>query len=384
MRLPSILNVVCAVAGVLSGCVVHPEPPPGAVIAGVRDLGPLQFDDSVRCRDGGYSGGWRGASFWLFGDTVTTRPGTDGSNWRSNTVSVLTNPQGAPGKWHFRDYTDDSGVSREVLPLLPDEAAYNRRHFSQQLPEKQRSRYATWPGPLIAAPDDSRAWVFYTLLRCGSDGPWDFHALGMSVACWNDPAQPPERPPLLFPAGDIQLGHGALAVDGMLYAYGCRQEGFSWPMLLGRVPFDRAADRGAWTFFCGNGEWSEDASRAVPVMDAAPILSVHYNRHLACYLAIYSLPLQNRLALRTAPAPEGPWSAPLVIAETLKPEADTDAPWSYAGCGHGELARENGRIEFVSYYRTTGFFLGEIRLLELTLERPGAPVTAPGASQNRP
>ena len=344
----------------------------------------MHFDESVRCRDGGYSGGWRGQSFWLFGDTVTTRPGTDGSNWRSNTISILTNPKSAPESWCFRDYTDDSGVSREVLPLLPEEAAYNHQHFSPQLPEKQRSRYSTWPGPLVAAPDDSRAWIFYTLLRCGSNGPWDFHPLGMSIASWQDPDQPPERPPLLFPAGDIQLGHGALAVDGMLYAYGCRQEGFSWPILLGRAPFDRADKREVWTFFCGNGTWSQDASRAVPVMEAAPILSVHYNRYLGCYLAIYSLQMQNRLALRTAPAPEGPWSAPLVFAETLKPETESGVTWSYAGCGHGELARDNGRIEYVSYYRTTGFFLGEIRLLELTLERPDALVTAPDASQNRP
>jgi hypothetical protein len=42
-------------------------------------------------------------------------------------------------------------------------------------------------------------------------------------------------------------------------------------------------------------------------------LSVTYNDHLRAYLAVYGEKFSNDVVLRTAPAPEGPWSPPVRV-----------------------------------------------------------------------
>ena len=67
-----------------------------------------------------------------------------------------------------------------------------------------------------------------------------------------------------------------------------------------RVRFEDALRREAWQFFAGNARWSTDWKDALPVMNAAPILTVHWNGYLGKYLAVYSTPLENSISIRTA------------------------------------------------------------------------------------
>ena len=367
-------GIFCIIGLLAAGCNSVPPwrdngTPASARVVSVRDLGPLQFDPAIRCRDGGYSGGWQGQSIWWFGDTVTAKPGPDGFCWRSNTACRILDPASTSGgKWQFREYKDATGLPDEMLPFTPEEAAYNREHFNSSVSEKQRSRWALWPGPLVAAPSGDYAVVFFSRVKCGPNGAWDFHGDGNSLLLWKNIEQKPERGPLLFPAGDILLGNAAVGEGKMLYAYGCEPQGLSWPVKVGRVPFDRAADRAAWEFYAGEGRWTADARQATPVLEGAPMLSVHWSPFLHCYLAAYSIPLANKIAIRTASRPEGPWSSPLIAADCLPPLTGGNAG-SYSGVGHPELAGEGGRVEYLTYYRETGSFQGEIRLLEVTFDR---------------
>jgi hypothetical protein len=68
--------------------------------------------------------------------------------------------------------------------------------------------------------------------------------------------------------------------------------------------------------------------------------------------------------MRTAEAPEGPWSA----GRELFQAEPADEGFVYCGLGHAELQREDGRYEYVSYYRGTGDWTGEIRLVEVEVE----------------
>jgi hypothetical protein len=72
--------------------------------------------------------------------------------------------------------------------------------------------------------------------------------------------------------------------------------------------------------------------------------------------------------MRTSPALTGPWSAPMEAFETLAP--GEDGHFSYSGLGHAEFAREGGRYEYVSYYRSTEPWHGEIRLVEVRVDAP--------------
>jgi hypothetical protein len=332
-------------------------------IEAARELGVLALDPSVHARDGGYSARLGALSVWVFGDSVLARAGADGSRWRSSTVAWTSDLDARDGLTGLADPLDAAGAPGEFLPFTLAEADYNARHFAPRVPERERSRWALWPGPLVVEPS-GRALVFFAKLACGA-GAWDFRSVGHGLAPWRGPGHAVERPAeLLFPEGDAVLGQGAVLHGGWLYAYGCRTAGLRWPCIVARAPAGAALERAAWRFWNGR-DWVAAAADAAPVLDAAPMLSVHWNAHLRLWLAAYSVPLVNRLALRTAPAPEGPWSEAVITHECV-PAAAPDA-WDYAGLAHAELAAEGGRVEFLSYYRPTGPLSGEMRLVEVRL-----------------
>jgi hypothetical protein len=101
-------------------------------------------------------------------------------------------------------------------------------------------------------------------------------------------------------------------------------------------------------------------------MDTAPALSVHWNEYLGKYLAVYSNQLVSKISIRTAERPEGPWSDSQVVVECVAPT--NGKIWSYSGLAHPEFARDNGRVEYLTYYRETGSFTGEMRLVEVSFK----------------
>jgi len=354
-----------------------PSSAPPAVDVLVEEIGPLRFVASVRGRDGGYSAGWQGRSVWTFGDTALETEAEDGSRWRTSTWCFTRDLDAGDGLSGLTEPLDARGAPGEFLPFTESERAYNAEHDREELGDA-RTRRALWPGPVVVAPDGGSALVFYWKLHAGV-GAWNFRSLGGSLARWPAPDQPPVRdvvhpgapePTLLFPDGDANVGQGALVVGTWLYAYGVTTRGLSWPCILARVPFDRALERDAWRFLGRGGRWVEDHRAAATIMQAAPQLSVHWNAHLGRYLAIYGEPLGNALLLRTAPAPEGPWSAPSRFHTGVAPVGDD--VWNYCGLGHAELSGQGGRVEYATYYRQTGFLQGEIRLLRLRFADAGS------------
>jgi hypothetical protein len=75
-------------------------------------------------------------------------------------------------------------------------------------------------------------------------------------------------------------------------------------------------------------------------------------------LAVYSGIFSNDVWWRSAPRPEGPWSAAQRLFSAIAPPADND----YAAKEHPELAADGGRSLVVSYARPLGGFDGEVRL----------------------
>ncbi|MBI4568599.1 MAG: hypothetical protein HY719_09385 [Planctomycetes bacterium] len=59
-----------------------------------------------------------------------------------------------------------------------------------EYPEKERARWALWPGPVLPSPDGRSALVFYGKLKCGV-GAFNFHGVGQSLAVWDAPDQTP-------------------------------------------------------------------------------------------------------------------------------------------------------------------------------------------------
>ncbi|MCX5866768.1 MAG: DUF4185 domain-containing protein [Proteobacteria bacterium] len=348
--------------------------PPSGEIAATRELGPVKFPDIIRGRDGGYSALFGGQSIWIFGDTSLNSPAADGATWRSSTSCRTVGPDARNNLDCQDEPLDAQGAPEEFLPFTSSELSYNQAHFRTDIPEADQARWALWPGPVVVDPNSGRALVFYSKVFA-RPGIWNFEMVGYSFATWASPDTAPVRPEvnpgaseptLLFPDGATQIGSGALIHNGYVYVYGCRSEWLSWPNFLGRVRFSEALHREAWEFYQGSDSWNDNPETAAAVLEAATMITVHWNDYLKKFLAIYSTPLVNTLSLRTADRPEGPWSDAREFHQGVAP-LDSEQ-WDYFGLAHPEFARENGRVEYVSYFRPTEFLKGEIRLVEVTFK----------------
>jgi hypothetical protein len=123
-------------------------------------------------------------------------------------------------------------------------------------------------------------------------------------------------------------------------------------------------DRGAWTYYAGNGQWSPNLGDAVSVFSGDDILNVSWNAYIGAYVAIYSYPLSNDVMVRTAPRPEGPWSGERRIFTAMAPAGGGTV---YDALAHPEF--NDAQTMYVSYTRATGTFSAEVRLVSLTLGR---------------
>ncbi|MHC4558837.1 MAG: DUF4185 domain-containing protein [Planctomycetota bacterium] len=348
-------------------------------IASIRDIGPLRFHESIRGRDGGFSTKFKRYVVMVFGDTVLNAPGDNGMNWLSNSFCRTCDFDAQDNLSDLTDPLNSNDITKHFLPFTENESAYNTEHFQPDVPGDKRSRYALWPGPVLVGPKGDKAMVFYSKLMVGNKGPFDFKLLGMSLTTWDNPDAEPirhkirtksEDPTILFPEDDVKIGHGAMVVGDWIYAYGSETKkdanGVSWPCIVGRVKFDMALERESWRFYAGNGRWSSDFNDAVTIMDAAPALSVHWNEYLGKYIAVYSSQFINKITIRTAFKPEGPWSSPIVAVDCLAPT--TKQAWSYCGMAHPAFAKEKGRIEYFTYCREIDILKGEVRLVQVTFK----------------
>jgi hypothetical protein len=200
-----------------------------------------------------------------------------------------------------------------------------------------------------------RALLSYAVVY-SEPGEWNFYPVGQSLAVWEHPDLPPERPPIvgrddaavwLFDSAvEGEWGPGLHVKDGFVAMYSC--SGGPWEdrqCRLARAPVDEALDRRSWRFFDGAG-WSEDVADAAALFEAGPNVSVQYHAGIGRWLAIYMD--WGAVHARTAPAPEGPWSRPLVVY--VPREAD-----AMHASGHAEL--DGPDTSALSYLAEGGFYL---------------------------
>lgn len=349
------------------------EPEAPSIVARATDLGPLEQSAAIQGRDGGYSALLWGASVWVYGDSILSVEGEDGSSWRNNTWSQTADLDASDGITGFSEVTDSLGAPRELFPQTDAERAFNTAHSGPDCTDPCGARWALWPGPLVWDPDGDRALIVYSKIY-GEPGEWNFHGVGTGIAVWRGLDQPVERPEvrpgaehptLIWGENDLNLASAAVVKDGMLYLFGCG--GDDKRCKLGRAPLAQVHDATAWTYFAGGDAWSADSDDAVDLFSAMDMTTVHYNDYLGAWVAFYSPPFENRIMMRTAPALTGPWSRPMHATDTLAPTDDPNH-FAYSGLGHAEYTRDGGRIEYVSYYRSTQPWFGEIRLVELELQ----------------
>ncbi len=335
-------TALAAVFAALAACSAPTSP-----VASVRDIGTVPNPPTVSARDVGFSAKLKGKSVWIFGDTLFSEPAADGFQWRSSSWSWTNADSLGP----FEHALGADGKPLQLLPHTEQEDTFNREHRDEP------RRHTPWPQALVS--DGDRAVIFYVNMATGPDGPWDFSSRSGSVATWTDPGAPAQRvEPPLFSDDEPDWGAAAVLVGDHVYTYAC--EGRSKGCKVARVPFAEATSRAAYRFFDGD-RWSTHWEDATEVFDGAPLFSVHESAHLGAFVALYMAPGDDEMRVRTAPAPEGPWSDAAPFGEGKEPSESFD----YAFIAHPELAREGGAVEIASYTRPIGWLQQETRLVEL-------------------
>jgi hypothetical protein len=374
--------LICLLGLSACGGASEDDPPPSAGLAvQSTDLGVVPQSAAIGGRDGAYSAAFQGHAVWLYGDTFLTVPNAAGRTYLTNSWSYTTDLTAADGIVGFQERLDSANAPTQILQETPDELAFNDAHYGD--PTCQVSpcgaHWSIWPSSIVTDPLANRAWVFYMVESVDADG--NFKGIGSSVALWQSFDQLPQRPTfdppivadhpdLMFAQNEPTFGSSSLIRDGVLYVYGCGNnlDGLDKGCRLAKVDPASVQDRSTWSFYAGNGYWSSAAADARAVFDGLDILNVSWNDYLQRYVAVYSALFSQNVMMRTAPAPQGPWSDEVVAFTAMAPVSGN----TYDAQAHPEYNANGGQTMYVTYSRDLGNFRSEIRLVRLDLTMMGS------------
>jgi hypothetical protein len=329
---------LCTGAGCAHDRIVSPTTAPDWESAFVRSDGWTGADGAATIPLPG------GRTLWLFGDTwigqVRDGRHIEGSTMVNNTIAVCAaipdRPE--PDDIRFLWGTCEGKPAGWVVPT-------------------QESEWF-WPaGGGLIAPDTAgnpRLLLFMArLARLDRSGSvWNFDGRGSSLVIVHNPADEPERwrpsqralnsykhgdPPITW--GVAALRDSSEAGEPTLLIYGIDStSGLNKKVLLARAPATRIEDFTTWTFRTASG-WSSSPSAAAPIVEnVSSELSVCRHPRGNGWVMIHSEPpLGSGIMARTAPAPEGPWSAPIKLYTCPEPAADTRM-MAYSAKAHPELS----------------------------------------------
>ena len=284
---------------------------------------------------------------WLFGDTLlgTARDGRrTGAVMVNNTVGLQAGPD-AP----VRFFHGKAKGGKPAAVFVPDEGK-------------------GWFWPLAAAQSGGRLFVFLARVeQAGALGPFGFRLTGLSLAAVENPDDEPgawrvgqrKVPFAAFaPGRERSWGSAVLADGGHLYVYGYLESGEGIArkrqLTVARAPAARPDDFAAWRFRTAGG-WGERPDDAAPLADRMGTeFSVARAPGGKGYVLVYTENgLGDRILARFADAPDGPWSAPLLLYTCPEMRKDKGV-FCYAAKAHAWAAADGELL--VSYCVNTWEF----------------------------
>jgi hypothetical protein len=351
-----------------------------------RDLGAQFTENPHRMvgQDGAYSVCLGRRALWFFGDTLIGKRVPGESLWfpggkqlgpgdmsghgsierlLTNSALILDERTGSDGLVSFHYVCDADGRMKQLVPREPGE---------------HPDEFRVWC--LHGYASGASLYLFYQVVRMLAEGPMpvNFEIVGTGLAVgdahdWNFRRIPSGSSTIWWPADQPQFGSTVLRPydQPTVYVYGVLKDSQGTQRCyLSRVQQGDMECREKYEYLASDApDWSPDVRDAVCIMTSMPNeLSVSWNRHLGCYLAVHSLDLTGRIVGHTAPAPWGPWSEPVDLWRVAPPKWDYPVPYFpliYAGKEHPELAGDNGRVLYITYVEFEEYFP---HLIEVTLE----------------
>jgi hypothetical protein len=328
-----------------------------SLVAAVRNLGSQFLENRVGVT--GADGATSlllpsGDSLWMFGDTVEgpfkSIRELELTGLRSNTAAVVPKQDVSEGIKEFSFLADDSGRRpRQIVPFAGDENPAVHR---------------VWPIHGVTVGGD--IFLFYhriTLLK-GVDVFANFQLDGMGIARGELGKFNFTR--LIAPDGSREFWKGkeptfgvfAQLDDEHLYLWGSLTTG----MFLARTRPNAVDKLSSYEYLVEapdlkNPErvtrWSKTFRATAMLFDSVPNeMSASFNAYLQKYVAFHSLHRENKIVMRTAERITGPWSEAHVA---YRPEKSNDSDLIYAAKEHPELAREGGRILYVTFVNSATY-----------------------------
>lgn len=320
-RLAAAAAWLCSCAEPAVDAVAEPWPEANQLFA--SDPLWLGGDGAYSC-DLGSDGQGRGRVLWLFGDSLIAqdaRRDRDHAWFVRNSVAIQTGYDPSQAYMQFFWGQRDG-------------------HASSYFADPPQRWF--WPGP--CAKIGSKLFVFGGWLYQQSAGTWGFAGDRGTVFAIDNPDSPPDawQPrelPLPAEASQVQLGTAAFVQDGWWIHYGGVGRFHDYAMARFALADVEAEDFTRPQVFAG-GRWQpwtpNGPGQDTVVAMGAPESSVHFAAQLGQYVMAQSEGFgATTLAVRTAPQPQGPWSAPQTVLRP--PESFIEGSFVYAGKGHPEL-----------------------------------------------
>lgn len=302
-------------------------------------------------------------AFWVFGDTIEgpfeSIRNLPLDDKLSNTAAIVPRQDVSEGIKRYQFLTQPDGKrARQVVPFVDDET-----------PAAQR----IWPIHGLCHGDQIYLFYHRISLIPGVDVFENFNLDGMGIARAKIGEWKFER--LKAHDGTYEFWKGNQPTfgvfvqqqDGVAYVWGNLMTG----MFLARTTPEKIADLASYEYLTSaptaaepqtKPVWSKTFEPTAVLFDSVPNeMSASYNEHLGCYTAIHCRLRENEIVLRTAPEMVGPWSDMETI---FRPEKQDAADLFYAAKEHPELAREKGRIIYVTYVDSRSY---APQLVEVTL-----------------
>ncbi len=369
-------------------------------VKSASDLGPQFVDNPHRMvgQDGAFSIPLSdGTALWFFGDTVVGKRTPGDSLWYEGNVPIggldmsgkrgveympnncgliLRDRTGANGLHDYTYLLNEQGRLKTLLPLEGDEHPDRDRIWCQHGIEIDGQlilsfikvitfEEARWPFPVgfeivgsgyaatkkgsFLFSDDQKRET--TPLSCD----WRFERITRGAES------------VLWKADEPHFGVAFLlrrVPDGFVYVYGSIARDGNQFCHVARVPREKIRDPLAFEYYTGNG-WSRNVSDSRHVLDGMPSeVSVSWNSHLGCYLAVHSELLTGDIVGKTASTPWGPWSPPTLLWHA-EPQFEVPKPYIpllYAGKEHPTLADDNGRVIYLTYIEFEEYYPHLIRV----------------------
>lgn len=218
-------------------------------------------------------------------------------------------------------------------------------------------------------------------------GVWGFRCIGTWLAFVENPDAPPahwkittKKLPFttLADGEDAAWGAETLQNGGYIYIYGYanfQNSPGQKKLILARAPENEVGDFNALEYF-SNGNWTKDYRSLAPVFSGAPPEgSVSWQPFLKKFVFVYTDGIWGTIVMRTADAPEGPWSLPIKLYQCPEMGISKNV-FCYAAKAHPELSAANELlISYASNSQAESEVFSDTRLywprfIRVTFESP--------------